>query len=391
MEKESNSKVTINITTGSFLRGILIILFVWFLFFIKEIVLVVLTAVVIASSLEPLIHWFKRYKIGRLPAAIISYVGLIGVFAGLLFFFIPSVLDEASSFLNTLPKYLESTTLWNPLSISQSDITASQKVVQGISDGITDPQQLIKDVSSGSISVIKNNGFSLSDLISSLQSVTSNVSGGFIKIVSTIFGGLISLILIVVLSFYLLVQEDGVTKFLDLITPVKQEKYVIDLWKRSQRKIGQWMQGQLLLGILVGVLVYLGLVIFGIKNALLLAVLAALLEIIPVFGPVISAIPAILSAFIDGGLTSALLVTGLYIVVQQFESHLIYPLVVRKVVGISPIIVILSLIIGGKLAGFLGIVLSVPIVSAIMEFMDDVEKSKSMFWQKVNETEKKNG
>ena len=391
MEKESNSKVTINITTGSFLRGILIILCVWFLFFIKEIVLVVLTAVVIASSLEPLIHWFKRYKIGRLPAAIISYVGLIGVFAGLLFFFIPSVLDEASSFLNTLPKYLESTTLWNPLSISQSDITASQKVVQGISDGITDPQQLIKDVSSGSISVIKNNGFSLSDLISSLQSVTSNVSGGFIKIVSTIFGGLISLILIVVLSFYLLVQEDGVTKFLDLITPVKQEKYVIDLWKRSQRKIGQWMQGQLLLGILVGVLVYLGLVIFGIKNALLLAVLAALLEIIPVFGPVISAIPAILSAFIDGGLTSALLVTGLYIVVQQFESHLIYPLVVRKVVGISPIIVILSLIIGGKLAGFLGIVLSVPIVSAIMEFMDDVEKSKSMFWQKVNETEKKNG
>jgi predicted PurR-regulated permease PerM len=387
MEKENNSKLTINITPGSFLKGILVILFVWFLFFIKDLVLVVLVAVVIASGLEPLIHWFKKFKIGRIPAAIISYVALFSFFTGLLFFFIPSVLDEASSFLTTLPKYLESATLWNPLNINQNDIATSQKVVQGISDGLIDSQQLVRGVA---LNQLPTSSLGLGDLINGIKSITSNVSSGFVKIVSTIFGGLLSFILIIVLSFYLLVQEDGVAKFLGLITPVKHEKYVVDLWKRSQIKIGQWMQGQLLLGVLVGTLVYLGLVVLGVKNALLLAVLAGMLEIIPVFGPILSAIPAILSAFVDGGVTISLLVLGLYVIVQQFENHLIYPLVVKKVVGISPIIVILALLIGAKLAGFLGVVLSVPIISAIMEFIEDIEKSKNIFWKKVGETEKNN-
>ena len=136
------------------------------------------------------------------------------------------------------------------------------------------------------------------------------------------------------------------------------------------------MQGQLLLAVLVAVLIYLGLTILGIKNALLFAIISGVLELIPVFGPIISSIPPIIAAFIGGGVTPALLVMGLYVIVQQFESHLIYPLVVRKIVGVSPIVVILALIVGAKLAGFLGIILSVPLVSALMEFIDDVEKRK---------------
>jgi predicted PurR-regulated permease PerM len=175
----------------------------------------------------------------------------------------------------------------------------------------------------------------------------------------------------------LAVQEGGVEKFLKIITPVKRETYVVDLWKRSQRKIGYWMQGQLLLGLLVGVLVYLGLMILGVQNALVLAVLAGVLEIIPVFGPIVSAIPAILFGMADGGVTTGVLVLGLFIIIQQFENHLIYPLVVKKMVGVSPILVILALIIGAKLAGFLGIILSVPITSVLMEFLDDVQKEKT--------------
>jgi predicted PurR-regulated permease PerM len=199
----------------------------------------------------------------------------------------------------------------------------------------------------------------------------------------------LSFILIIVLSFYFLVQEDGVAEFLRLITPLKHEKYVVDLWKRSQIKIGQWMQGQLLLGIIIAVLLYLGLMILGVKNALLLAVLAGLMEIIPVFGPILSAIPAVLMAFVGGGMTMALMVLGLYIIVQQFENHLIYPLVVKKIVGVSPVVVILALIIGYNLAGFLGVVLSVPLVSALMELVDDIEKSRSQFWKNLEEAKNK--
>ena len=388
MEKE-NKPININITPGSIVKGVGIILLIWFLYYIKDVVMVVLVAVVIASGMEPLIPFFARFKIARLPAAVISFVGILAIFVSLMIFFVPPVLDEASAFLSALPKYLQSTDLWNPLSINSTDVSNSQKVVDTLSTGITNPEQLVKDVAQSQIKVsVPSSNLGLGDLIQGIQDISSSISDKFIKIVSAVFGGLLSFILIVFLSFYLLVQEDGVSDFLRLVTPLKHEKYIIDLWKRSQRKIGQWMQGQFLLGVMVAVLVYLGLMILGVKNALLFAVATGILEIVPVFGPILSAIPPILSGFVTGGFTTAFLVAGLYLIVQQFESHLIYPLVVKKVVGVSPIIVILALIIGAKVAGFLGAMLSVPMVSALMEFVDDLEKKKSLFWKQMEELEK---
>ena len=136
------------------------------------------------------------------------------------------------------------------------------------------------------------------------------------------------------------------------------------------------MQGQLLLAVIVGVLVFLGLTILGVKNALLLAVIAALFEIIPVFGPILAAVPAVALALLDGGLTLGLLVIALYVIVQQFESHLIHPLVVTRVVGVPPLLVILSIIVGAQLAGFLGILLSVPIAATIQELVKDVKAGR---------------
>jgi len=98
--------------------------------------------------------------------------------------------------------------------------------------------------------------------------------------------------------------------------------------------------------------------------------------LIPIFGPIIAMIPAIAIAFTDGGLTSAVIILGFYLIIQQFENNLIYPLVVRKVVGVPPLLVILALLIGAKLAGFLGILLSVPIAAAFREYINDIEFDK---------------
>jgi predicted PurR-regulated permease PerM len=192
-----------------------------------------------------------------------------------------------------------------------------------------------------------------------------------------VFGGALSFVLIVVLSFYLSVQEDGIEKFLRIVVSRKHEPYVIGLWKRTQAKIGLWMQGQIVLAVLVGVLVYLGLMVLGIKNALLFAVLAGVLEMIPLFGPIIAAIPAVAAGYADGGTSAGLIIAGLYLIIQQFENHLIYPLVVKKIVGVPPILVILSLLVGFELAGFLGMILSVPLSSMLVEFLDDVQKSRA--------------
>jgi predicted PurR-regulated permease PerM len=204
----------------------------------------------------------------------------------------------------------------------------------------------------------------------------SSASGAF-STLSAVFGGLTSFILIVVFSFYFSVQETGVDDFLRVVTPVKEQAYVLHLWKRSQEKIGKWMQGQLILAVIVGVLLYLGLTILGVPHALLLALLAGIFELIPVFGQILAAIPAIAIGFGAGGVTEALLIVGLYVLIQQFEAHLIYPVVVKKVVGVPPLMVILALLIGFKLFGFLGILLSVPIAGAIQEFLADVDREKT--------------
>jgi predicted PurR-regulated permease PerM len=117
--------------------------------------------------------------------------------------------------------------------------------------------------------------------------------------------------------------------------------------------------------------------VLGIEYALVLALLAAVMELIPIFGPTLSAIPAIALGFVESP-SLGLFVLALYIIIQQFENHLIYPLVVRKVVGVPPIIVILALVIGGQLAGFMGILLSVPVAAVLLEFAEDMQKEKRL-------------
>jgi predicted PurR-regulated permease PerM len=209
-----------------------------------------------------------------------------------------------------------------------------------------------------------------------VRSAFTDPSVGVFKIISTFFGGIFSLVLIIVLSFYFAIQDTGIEQFLKLITPAKNEEYVVDLWHRAQRKIGLWMQGQLLSSLIGGTIAYLGLLILGIPYALLLAAFTAVAMLVPIFGSFISAAPAVIVAFSTGDITLALIVGGLYLIINQFEAHLIHPLVVNKVVGIPPLLVILALIVGGDLAGFLGVVIAIPVAAALREFLSDLARGK---------------
>src|SRR3989344_2956200 len=336
---------SISVSPGSILIGILLVLTVAVLWFLRDLVLILLTAIVIASAIEPAVHALMRRKVSRLLSVILVYLLVASVFFGVIFFFVPPVLDDAAAFFAQLP-----TTL------SELDFGA-------VTGG------LLPDDIAATLSV--------ADILREISTSLGGSTGGAIATLSAFFGGIASFVLIVVFSFYFSVQETGVDDFLRVVTPIKEQAYVLHLWKRSQEKIGKWMQGQLVLAVIVGILGYLGLTILGVPYALLLAVLAAMFEIIPVFGPILAAIPGIAVALVHGGPTEALLVIGLYVIVQQFEAHLIYPVVVKKVVGVPPLLVILALIVGYELAGFLGILLSVPIAGAIQEFVSDVDREKT--------------
>ncbi len=345
-----NKNISVNISSGTIIRTILFLLLLVFLYFFRDLVLIILTAVVIASSIEPIAKWFIKRKIPRVLAVIFVYIGAIGILASLFMISVPLILEETSNLSSSIPQYINSVDFWP--SINDSGFLS---------------ETAVKNLSSS---------FSLTEIIGGLKSIVGNTFGGFWQAVSSVSGGLLSFILIIVFSFYFAVQEYGIANFLRIVTPANHEKYIIDLWKRSQLKIGRWMQGQLLLALFIGILVYLGLMILGVKYAFLLAVLAATAELIPLFGPILAAIPAIAVGFLDGGTSLGLMVLGLYVIIQQFENHLIYPLVVKKVVGVPPLMVIIALLVGAQLAGFLGIIIAVPIAAVLMEFANDVEKKK---------------
>lgn len=345
--QESPAKSRLSISTGTIIRFFMAVILILLLYRILDILLVVIAATIFASAIEPGIRRLKRYHIHRVLGVILVYLTIAALLVLFVLFFVPVVGNDLISFLNTVPRTIPLEELWSPF---QSMGVGSTAIAPGT--------------------------ISLSDFVNGLQSLIVGSSTGAIQTASLIFGGVLGLILIVVLSFYLAVQEEGVSDFLRIITPVKHHAYIIDLWQRSQRKIGYWLQGQIVLGVVIGVLVYLVLMVVGIPHALVLALLAAVFEIIPVFGPIISSVPAILIAFADKGIGTGLLLVGLYIIIYQFESQLFYPLVVKKVVGISPIVVILALVIGAKLAGVLGALIAVPLSAALMEYVHDIEKYK---------------
>ncbi|HLP44070.1 MAG TPA: AI-2E family transporter [Candidatus Nanoarchaeia archaeon] len=341
------SRITVSATTILKI-AFLGLLFYWLVFYLFDIVLVIVSSVIIASSIEPMVKWFIERRIPRIIAVLLIYAGVAIVFVGTFYFLLLPLLSEIQELTTTLAAS----------GIPQTGLGGSIPGLDPSFSGIID-------------------NLPVSEILVKANNLMIALSQNAFTTASLVLGGLLNFILIVVLSFYLSVQAGGITNFLRIIIPSTHRRYVIGLWNRAEQKIGLWLQGQLLLGVIVAVLVYLILTLLGVKHAILLAFLAGIFELIPLFGPIMAAIPAIFFGYSTGGVTMALVVTGFYVIIQQFESQLIYPLVVKKVIGVPPIISILALVIGAKLAGFLGILIAVPIATIIMELFHDLERNRA--------------
>ncbi|MBU3668666.1 MAG: AI-2E family transporter [Candidatus Taylorbacteria bacterium] len=350
-EPRPKQKLTIEISMGTLFKVAIFVLCIYAAITLRGLILVLISAVVIASVIEPGTRWLTRRGIQRVFAASIMYIGIAAVAAATFSFVVPPLFSETASALNSLPKYVKTIDIFNPLT----------------GNAYKSVKTFFPDIP---------NTISIGDLAGYTAGALSQFSGGLFDTVTGFFGGVVSIVLVVVISFYLSVRDDGVGEFLSIITPLRYEKYVKGLWQRSQNKIGKWMQGQLLLGLFVGVLTYVALLIAGIPHALLLAFLAAIFELVPIVGMSISAIPAFILATLDGGFGLGLIVIAIYVVIQQIESHIMYPLVAKKVIGIPPLMVIIALVAGAELAGLVGALLAVPLSVVLMELIEDVEKNK---------------
>lgn len=339
-----NVHTHVHISTGTILRGLLLVLFFVFLYILKDVIIIFLFSIIIASAMTPFANWLDAKGLPRLLGVLILYLALFGIFIFVLSLVVPYIADEISQLSTNLPKVVERVS------------TSLENVQQG------SPQYF------DFVSEIQN-------ILDSFSIYLQQSSQSVLSIVISVFGGVMSFIAIVVIAFYLSVMKRGIESFIESVVPAKHEAYVMDLWKRSEQKVGRWLQGQLLLALIVGLTVYIGLSLMGIKFALILGIIAMAFEIVPIVGPVLAAIPAVFLAFLqDPGL--GLWVLVFYIVMQQIENHLLVPVVLGKTTGLNPIVVIMALLVGNQLAGISGMILSVPVATVIVEILEDLAKQK---------------
>lgn len=349
---KTRDHTSISISTDTMIRALLIVLGVFLIWFLRDLVLILLTSIVVASFVESGLPHFKKIGIGRILGVVISYAVALLLLAGIFYLFAPLLVTEIYNFSTTLSSYVPGVSFLDYF--QNEEFAGAKDVVANL------PTNL-----------------SFSSLLSVSKAFIVNLSGGFVQTLSVAFGSIFNLVCIFVISFYLCIQEKGIENFLRLVFPLDYEDYVVNLWDRSRRKIALWVKGQMLLGFLVGVLTYLTLSLLGIQYALLLAIISGIMELIP-YGILIALIPAVSFSYFSGGISMALMVAGAYFIIHQFEVFLFSPLIIEKVVGLSPIVIILAALIGFELGGIWGILLSIPTAVLIMELISDVEKQKAV-------------
>lgn len=340
--------IRVSISSGTIIKCIVWLLVFAGLYYVRDFVVALLVAVVLASAAEMPVKTMMKWGLSRGLAVGGIFLTLIALIAAVVLIFLPPLADDVARFVQTLPKILDSVRIFG------RDM--------GFKDLSLAIQELSRNIDKGQIlTVLKSTFFG---------------SGGVFATGVAVIGGIVNLVVTFVLAFYLALEERGVQKFLRLVVPKSQEHYIEDLWMRSQRKIGLWMQGQLLLSLLVALLIYIPLLFLGMPYAALLGVFGFFGELIPMVGLTFATIPALFIAWAHGGLPFLGIVAVIYFIISQLENHVLYPRVMNKMVGVPSVIVIIALIIGAKFAGIWGVILSVPMAAIFMELASDLEKRK---------------
>ncbi len=332
-----------DISTAAIFKFVIIVLFFVLLYQVRQVIFILFFAIIIASAVNSFGLWLDRKRIPRLLGILILYLIVFLLIVFILTLIIPFFSQEIGQLTEDLPRFI-------------AQITASLEAIKSETGTF--------DIISQFVGIL--DGFS-----QFLQESSQSAVG----LIINVFGGIISFFSVVVISFYLSVMRGGIDQFLKSVVPDKYEKYILDLWHRSEKNLGRWFQVQLLLSLIVGFMTFVGLSLLGVKFALILAGLAMILELVPNVGPVLAGIPAVgLAFFLSPSLGFWTL--ALYIGIQQIENHLLTPLIMGRTLGINPVVVVISLLVGFNLAGILGMILAVPVATVIVEWFNDIAEKK---------------
>lgn len=325
----------IEISPSIIFRTLLILGAIWFLYVIRDVIALFLISVIITAALTPIIKRMQRIMPRQVSVTLVYIIFFCAI--GLLIYFILPVLTAQ---MEELSKALPGQIHWLQEKLGMEQAGTAE-------------------------STLANLG---AQMAGSLQDIVSTTAG--------VFAGMISAVAVIAMSFYMSLTKDGLKRFLTSITPQRHKDYVSSLTDRIEGNFGRWVVGQIITMLFVGTLYYIALTVLGVPYALVLAVLGGLLEIVPYFGPIMSAVPAAILGFMIDPLTGILVIVA-YLLINMLENYVLIPKIMNRAIGLNPVAVILALLIGLQVAGIVGVILAVPIAGAIGIFARDMMDKKT--------------
>jgi len=328
-------KVDISYKTVVF--AVFFVIGLWFLYLIKDIILSLFVAFILMSALRPFVEKLEKYRVPRGLSIGIIYILVIFIISFIGSVIFPPLVNETTKLFKTISPV-------GGLPIFYQEI----------------------------LNFFKNLNF---DAFTKISPYSGNVMD-LVRTIIAIFDSIVSTLGLFVFTFYLLLERKYLSNILGSFLGEASAKRGVEIVTRVEDRLGSWVRGQILLCLAVGILSFIGLTILNIPYALPLALIAAILEIVPIIGPIISGIPAVLIALATSP-GMALIVVLLYFIIQQIENNLIVPNVFNKIVGLRPVLTIIALMIGGKLMGIGGVILSIPTVLVIQTIIQEVIKDRA--------------
>ncbi len=325
----------LDLSTQTILKVIFAGLVLWFLWLVRDIILLLILALIIASAMEPLVDYFYAKKVPRALSVFVVYIIVIGLTGLVIYLMIPPVIEQFKVLKANLPAYT-----------------------------------LALQTQFGGLNV---QGF-LSDLASGFG------GGNVLQSTFGVFNGALDAIAVIVISFYLVAEEKGMKTFVASLLPSHHHEFTMGLITKIQKKMGGWVLGQLIISFGIFIFTYIGLLLLHVQYALVLALVAGLFEIVPYIGPFISAVPAMFIAFVQNLPPQASLVIWvavLYLIVHEVEGYVLVPKIMEKTVNISPLLTLVALLIGYQLAGIIGLVISIPLATALTVVVQEFWPTKS--------------
>ena len=311
--------------------------FFYVLYLVKDILIWVIFALIISVLFNPAINFLRRF-IPKVLAVILVYVAVFGVVGASIYLVAPIFITEIDQFSQSFPAYFER--ISPPL--------------RGL--GIEAFESLEK-------------------FTKAMESQLSGISSSVFTAIGAIFGGLFSTITILTIALFLSLEEQGLERIIKVLTPKKYEAVVLGILERSEKKVAGWFGARILCSLFIGLLTFLICFVLNIDYAVSFGLFAGVFNFIPIIGPVIAGAVIIIIVAASSWLKAIFFLVAFFLI-QQIEGNILTPVLTKKFIGLSPALVLVALLIGGKLWGLMGALLAIPIAGILFEFARDFLKKK---------------